>query len=490
LFPAFDRVINMPEIHVYYNAHLKYFYFKFFTNLYVLIRVFSKTTTMKKTSLIFLTILIAMTSLAQKVKTSAANAAQGLSKEEKQVMAWIDAHMQQAIEMLKESVNINSGTLNIEGVKKVGALFAKEFEKAGFTTEWVAMPDSIKRAGHLVASRRAAATSSNKRKRLFLIGHLDTVFEPDMPANPFTMLNDSTATGQGVNDMKGGDVVVIMALQALEQAGLLKNTDITAYFTGDEEHAGYPREVTRGDFINRAKQADIALAFEGANGLNSVATGRRGASGWRLDVTGKTGHSSGVFTPSAGYGAIYEAARILNQFRETLSTEKYLTFNPGIIIGGSDIEYDSETSKGAAIAKTNIISPAVTVTGDLRFLTEDQKDRARVKMREIVAQNLAQTSAKISFVDGIPSMAPTEGNQQVLSVINSISMDMGAGPTVAGDPGSRGAGDISYVAAYVDCIDGLGASGRGAHAPGETIHLNQLPFLIKRAALTIYRLSR
>ena len=447
---------------------------------------------MKKICLILCAIIIAMTSAAQKVKTSAVNA-QGLSKDEQQVMAWIDAHMPQAIELLKESVNINSGTLNIEGVKKVGALFAKEFEKAGFTTEWVAMPDSIKRAGHLVASRRSAATTTTaqkKRKRLFLIGHLDTVFEPDMPANPFTILNDSTATGQGVNDMKGGDVVVIMALQALEQAGLLKNTDITAYFTGDEEHAGYPREVTRGDFINRAKQADIALAFEGANGLNSVATGRRGASGWRLDVTGKTGHSSGVFTPGAGYGAIYEAARILNQFRETLSTERYLTFNPGIIIGGSDIEYNEATSKGAAIAKTNIISPAVTVTGDLRFLTEDQKDRARVKMKEIVSQNLAQTSAKISFMDGIPSMAPTEGNNQVLSVINSISMDMGAGPTVAGDPGSRGAGDISYVAAYVDCIDGLGASGRGAHAPGETIHLNQLPFLIKRAALTIYRLSK
>jgi glutamate carboxypeptidase len=450
---------------------------------------------MKKTSLILLSLVFAMTSVAQKANTTASTASKGLTKEEQQVLAWIDAHMPQAIELLKESVNINSGTLNVQGVKKVGALFAKEFEQAGFTTEWVAMPDSIKRAGHLVASRRpgAAATTKSKSpkgKRLFLIGHLDTVFEPDMPANPFTMLNDSTATGQGVNDMKGGDVVVIMALKALEQAGLLKNTEITAYFTGDEEHAGYPREVTRGDFINRAKQADIALAFEGANGLNSVATGRRGASGWRLDVTGKTGHSSGVFTPSAGYGAIYEAARIINQFREELSTEKYLTFNPGIIIGGSDIDYNEATSKGAAIAKTNIISPAVTVTGDLRFLTEDQKDRARAKMKAIVSQNLAQTSAKISFVDGIPSMAPTDGNNQVLSVINSISMDMGAGATVAGDPGSRGAGDISYVAAYVDCIDGLGASGRGAHAPGETIHLNQLPFLIKRAALTIYRLSK
>ena len=450
---------------------------------------------MKKISLVLLSLVFAMTSFAQKASSTATAASKGLTKEEQQVFAWIDAHMPQAIELLKESVNINSGTLNIEGVKKVGELFAKEFEQAGFTTEWVAMPDSIKRAGHLVASRRASAAATSKSKapkgkRLFLIGHLDTVFEPDMPANPFTMLNDSTATGQGVNDMKGGDVVVIMALKALEQAGLLKNTEITAYFTGDEEHAGYPREVTRGDFINRAKQADIALAFEGANGLNSVATGRRGASGWRLDVTGKTGHSSGVFTPTAGYGAIYEASRILNQFREELSTEKYLTFNPGIIIGGSDIEYNEATSKGGAIAKTNIISPAVTVTGDLRFLTEDQKDRARAKMKAIVSQNLAQTSAKISFVDGIPSMAPTEGNNKVLSVINSLSMDMGAGATVAGDPGTRGAGDISYVAAYVDCIDGLGASGRGAHAPGETIHLNQLPFLIKRAALTIYRLTR
>jgi glutamate carboxypeptidase len=420
-----------------------------------------------------------------------------LSKEEQKVMDYIDANMPRAIALLKESVDINSGTLNIEGVKKVGAIFAREFEKANFKTKWVPMPDSLRRAGHLVASigfnadqNATAKTKTKKGKKLFLIGHLDTVFEPDMPANPFTMLNDSTATGQGVTDMKGGDVVMIIALQALQAQGLLKDANIIAYLTGDEEHAGYPREVSRGDFIETAKQTEIALAFEGANGLNSVATARRGASGWLLNVKAKTGHSSGVFTPYAGYGAIYEAARIVNEFRVQLSTEKYLTFNPGVFIGGSEMNYDETKATGTAIGKTNIISPAVTVTGDLRFLTEDQKDRARVKMKEIVAQNLAQTSAKISFVDGIPSMAPTEGNNQVLSIINSISMDMGVGATIAGDPGSRGAGDISYVAAYVDCIDGLGSSGRGAHAPGETINLKELPYLIKRAALTIYRLSR
>ena len=417
-----------------------------------------------------------------------------LNKEEQKVMNYIDANMPRAIALLKESVNINSGTLNIAGVKKVGEIFAREFEKANFKTQWISMPDSLRRAGHLVATigfnNDAVGKKNTKGKKLFLIGHLDTVFEPDMPANPFTMLNDSTATGQGVNDMKGGDVVMIIALQALHAQGLLKDADIIAYLTGDEEHAANPREISRRDFIERAKQTDIALAFEGANGLNSVATARRGASGWSLNVKAKTGHSAGVFSPNAGYGAIYEAARIVNEFRVQLSTEKYLTFNPGVFIGGSEMNYNASKSSGTAIGKTNIISPAVTVTGDLRFLTEEQKINARKKMSAIVANNLAGTKATIKFTDGIPSMAPTEGNNKLLEVISGVTKDMGFGVTMAGDPGSRGAGDISYIAAYVDCIDGLGASGKGAHAPGETINLKELPFLIKRAALTIYRLSK
>ena len=451
---------------------------------------------MKKTYILCLLFVFATIQLSAQNQNKVAD--QKLSTEEQKILAYIDANMPRAIALLKESVNINSGTLNIEGVKKVGALFAKELQSAGLKTEWVAMPDSIKRAGHLVANTNLASAQSakangaakHKGKKLFLIGHLDTVFEPDMPENPFRMLNDSTATGQGANDMKGGDVVMIIALQALNEQGLLKDAAVTAYFTGDEEHAGYPREVSRGDFINSAKQSEIALAFEGANGLNSVATARRGASGWQLNVTGKTGHSSGVFTPNAGYGAIYEAARIVNEFRVQLSTEKYLTFNPGVFIGGSDMQYDEAKATGSAIGKTNIISPNTVVTGDLRFLTEQQKINARKTMQNIVNQSLTGTKATITFQDGIPSMAPTPGNEQVMEVISGVTKSMGMGPTIAGDPGSRGAGDISYVAQYMDCIDGLGASGRGAHAPGETINLKEFPILIKRAALTIYRLTR
>ena len=410
---------------------------------------------------------------------------QVLSKAEKKIAESIDKDYAAAIALLQESSNINSGSLNIDGVKKVGAIYARELEKAGFTCTWISMPDSIKRAGHLVATRKG-----KKGKKLFLIGHLDTVFEPDMPFTPFTLINDSTATGQGVNDMKGGDVIMIKALQVLHAQGLLDDVTITAYFTGDEERGGDPVSVSRGDFIERAKQHDIAIGFEGATGLNTIATARRGSSSWKLTVSAKTGHSSGIFKPSVGYGAIYEAARIINEFRLQLSTEQYLTFNPGLIIGGSEMSYDANKAAGNAIGKDNIISPAVTVTGDLRFLTEQQKENAREVMRKIVAQNLPETKATIVFEDGIPSMAPTEGNARVLAVIDAISRDLGMGETRAGDPGSRGAGDISYVAAYLDCVDGLGASGKGAHAPGETINLKELPYLTKRAALLIHRLSR
>jgi len=409
---------------------------------------------------------------------------QSLTSTEKQFLDHIDAGMPATIQLLKESVDINSGTFNITGVRAVGDLYGKELSAMGFTVEWVVLPDSLKRAGHLVATRKGT-----KGKKLFLIGHLDTVFEPDMPANPFRLLNDSTATGQGVNDMKGGDVLIIAALKALYKQRLLDGVSITIYLTGDEEQAGEPREVSRGDFIERAKKHDLVLSFEGAQGLHTVVTARRGASNWQLEVEARQAHSSGIFG-SAGFGAIYEAARIVNEFRENFSKEQYLTVNAALFIGGSDMSYNDTAQHGEVSAKTNIISPRTVVTGDLRFLTEEQKENTREKMRQVVSASLPGAKAMISFKDGIPSMPPTPGNTALAKLISDASMSLGYGEVKTGDPGSRGAGDISYVAKYADCVDGLGASGRGAHAPGETINLNEYPKLIKRTALVIYRLTR
>ncbi|HJV19889.1 MAG TPA: M20/M25/M40 family metallo-hydrolase [Sediminibacterium sp.] len=410
--------------------------------------------------------------------------AQSLTNEEQKIVLQTEKNFSEMMELLKASVNINSGTFNIPGVKQVGELYATELRKLGFTIEWVALPDSLKRAGHLVAYRKG-----KKGKKLFLIGHLDTVFEPDMTANPFTQLSDTTITGQGINDMKGGDVMIIAAMRALHELNLLNDATITIYMTGDEENAGEPRSVSRSDFIARAKAHDIALGFEGANGLNSIATARRGSSGWQLEVEGKQGHSSGVFT-GAGYGAIYEASRIINTFRETLSKEKYLSFNPGLFIGGSEMEVNLEAQKGTVSGKTNIISPKTVVIGDLRFLSEEQKKNARKTMEQITAQHLPGTKARIRFEDGIPAMAPTRGNEALAEELSKTNLALGFGKLTPGNPGSRGAGDISYIAAYLDCLDGLGASGKGAHAPGEVLNVKEFPKLMKRAAVFIYRLTR
>jgi glutamate carboxypeptidase len=406
-----------------------------------------------------------------------------LNVEEKKIIQSIHADLGQNLDLLQRMVNINSGSLNIKGVKSVGDVLSAEFARIRFRTEWINMPDSVKRAGHLVASIKG-----NKGKKLFLIGHLDTVFEPDMPAKPYKKVNDSTVTGQGVEDMKGGDVIIFAALQALYKNGLLNNATITAYFTGDEEKTGSPLKVSRGDFIERAKSHDIALAFEGAIG-STIATARRGSSGWELKVAGKQAHSSGIFNKN--YGAIYEAARILNEFRLQLANEKYLTFNPGIIVGGTEVNYDRAKITASVSGKTNIISPSCILQGDLRFLSQQQRDSARAKMLRIVhSDNLPGSTAEISFTDGLPAMEPTKGNADLAEMLSRISVDLGYSKITPGDPSGRGAGDISFISQFVDALDGLGAEGWGGHAPGETMSLKNFERQVQRAALLIYRLTR
>ncbi|WP_282162249.1 M20/M25/M40 family metallo-hydrolase [Ulvibacterium marinum] len=408
---------------------------------------------------------------------------QNLKRPERKIVASVESNNAAAIDFLEKVVNINSGTLNLEGVQKVGEVFQNEFDALGFKTTWISKPDEMNRAGHLFAE-----TSGNKGKKLLLIGHLDTVFEEDSPFQLFKMVNDSIAHAPGGNDMKGGNVIVLYALKALQENGLLNDAQIIVAFTGDEESTGKPLEISRKDLIEAAKRSDIALGFETSTGFNFATVARRGASGWELKTTGKRAHSSGVFSERTGAGAIFEMSRILNGFYEQVKGEQYLTFNPGVLLGGTFIDYDIKTGKGEAFGKTNVVPQTALVRGGLRFMSEEQKERARNKMREIVADHLPKTAAEISFTDSYPAMEPTEGNKKLLEQLNQVSLDLGQGEVLAYDPGKRGAADTSFVAEYVDCLDGLGTMGSGAHTPQETVNLNTIEALTKRTAILIYRL--
>jgi len=402
--------------------------------------------------------------------------AQKISPDEQKIVTYIDAHTADAIALLEKAVNIESPTENLAGVKQVGTVFKSEFEALGFTARWINMPAAMKRGGHLLAEK-----TGSKGKRVLLLGHIDTVLKGEK-----FIRKGTKGFGTGSSDMKAGDVVLLFALKALNDTGALKDAQVIVMLTGDEEDSGDPIEVSRGDMIDAAKRSDLALSFE--NGGSNVATvARRGASDWMIEVTSRTGHSSQIFK-SMGNGAIFEASRILSQFYEKLRGEAYLSFNPSVIAGGTEVEVKDQnlTTRG----KTNVVPAKVIVRGDLRFIREEQKEATREKMRKIVAASLSGTSSKITFMDGIPAMSPSEGNMNLLRQLDAVSQDLGFEKIEPLDAGERGAGDVSYVAHLVPALDGLGATGGGAHARGEYADLDTLPRQIKRAALLIYRLTR
>lgn len=408
---------------------------------------------------------------------STAVAARELAPVERRIVDLIDNRREPTIAALGRAVDIASATENHTGVRQLADYYATELRALGFETRWVDQAE-VGRAGHLVAER-----TGTQGKRLLLIGHLDTVLQGERFRR-----EGSRGYGSGTSDMKAGNLIALEALHALHAVGALEGRQVIVVFTGDEEDTGKPYAKSRAALVEAAARSDVALAFEGYEPGTAV-VGRRGFSSWRLEVSGSQGHSSTIFGDERGSGAIFEAARILAAFHGELR-EPYLTFNPSVILGGTDVAYDPATFGGSATGKTNVVPRTAVVEGDMRFLTRDQLDRAREKMRAIVADHLPRTSASISFVDGMPSMAPTDGNRALLALLDQVSRDLGTGPIEAHDPSKRGAGDVSFVADLVPGLDGLGARGAQEHAPGEYADLDELPGLTKRAALLMYRLTR
>ena len=417
---------------------------------------------------------------------ASAFAGESLTADEQRIAKWIDAHTDDAIALLRETVDIPSGSMNLEGVQAVGRVMQRELDAVGLDTQWIDMPTDVNRAGHLFGRK------GGQGRKFILIGHLDTVFESDDGIKPFSRDGD-IATGHGVYDMKAGNVIIVYALRALQEIGALDGIPLVVAYTGDEEKSGRPLSVSRQHLIEAGQWADIALGFEEAmyfDDTDWATIARRSSSRWILSVSGKQSHSSNIFNEETGAGAIFEAARILNAFYDEVRGEEYLTFNAGNIQGGTEVDYDSAASRGTVFGKSNVVPRTVIVNGGIRTISKDQLERAQAAMTAIVAANHPHTSATIEFREGYPPMAPTKGNIALQKALSEINVALGREPMPALDPGKRGAADISFVAPYTDALAGLGGIGGGGHTPDEYLELSSLPLAIKRAAILIYRLSR
>jgi glutamate carboxypeptidase len=408
-----------------------------------------------------------------------------LTPAEQTMLRTVDAEQQRTTDMLQRWVDQNSGSHNLAGIRSVRDMVEPEFRQLGFKTEWIDMKDAG-RAGHLVARHVGSRTG----KRLLLIAHLDTVFEPDSPFQRWTREGDM-AHGPGSGDDKGGIAVIVAALRAMQAAGTLKNANITVFMTGDEEDAGDPLSISRRDLIAEGKKADAALDFEDLSvndGKDMGSIGRRSAGSWQVTVTGRSAHSSGIGAPGVGYGAIYELARILDQFRRQLPEDK-LTYNVGLIGGGQSAKLDADKIRLEATGKTNIVAATAVARGDLRAISEYQIARTQQKMRAIVAQSLPGAKAEISFEGRYPPMPPTAANRTLLTRLNAVNADMGLPPMGELDPAERGAGDISFVAKDVSGLVGLGPASEGSHTAKEAVDVPSIFKQAKRAAILMSRLA-
>jgi glutamate carboxypeptidase len=411
-----------------------------------------------------------------------ASAAQ-LSAPEIKMRDYLSQKQGEQLSLLEKLVNINSGTENIEGVNKIGEMLRPEFEALGFKTRWEQGITPMKRAATLIIEREG-----NKGKRLLLIGHLDTVFPKNSPFQRFQK-NGNKATGPGVIDDKGGILVILYALKALHAVKALEGSIIRIALTGDEESSGKPTAISRKPLVDLAKKSDIALDFEPSTIRGTASIARRGGTHWKIEATGKEGHSSQIFKPASGYGAIFELIRILNEMRSTLSHEENLTFNVGTILGGTQVNFDPATNSGSTFGKNNIIPKAAMATGDLRYLTSDQKIQAQKRITAIVNQSLSGTSATVQFQDAMPAMPPTPNNAKLLEQYSQISQNLGYGAVKQLPPDLRGGGDISYVASGMQAnLVGLGPFGDGEHSPQESLEIDTLVMQSQRAALLMYAL--
>ncbi|MES2694606.1 MAG: M20/M25/M40 family metallo-hydrolase [Verrucomicrobiota bacterium] len=400
-----------------------------------------------------------------------------LAPEEKALADWLAGQKESMVALLEKTVKIDSPSENVAGVRAHADVLSAELKATGLEPRWIPLPVSSKRAGHLFAEHKGT-----KGKRVLLIGHLDTVLR----GGKFERDGD-TGRGSGANDMKGGNVVLVYALKALQATGALEGTQIVVALTGDEESIGNPLEVSRRELIAAGKRTDVALAFETARaGEGTIA--RRGSSGWLLEVTGPTGHSSGIFSNAMGSGAIYETSRILEGFHTELRKLPGLTANVAVIAGGAEVK--DEVWSVTAEGKSNIIPAKAVARGDLRAVSPEQLAAAEVAMRAVIAKNRPRTQPTLTISHRYPPLAAEPRHLEVLAAYSAVSIDVGMGAVKGNEPSQRGAGDGAFVAPYCAVLDGLGPYGTGAHAERETVDLKSLVPQATRAAILIYRLTR
>ena len=389
--------------------------------------------------------------------TAATFNAQTLSKTEQQIVKNIDADMPATIALLKVSVNINSGIFNKEGVKEVGGLFTKELAALGFTVEGIPMPDSVKRAGLLVAWRKG-----KKGKKLLLIGHLDTVFPEGTDVK--VKREGTKLYGPGIGDDCRGLAVVLTVAKQVISAKVPFAGRLLIVGTVGEEGPGNLRGVRA---IFRSPLKDSINVFLSIDGTGfGITNGGVGSNRYRVSYVGPGGHSYGAFGMPNPIHAMGRAIAKISELQVPMTPK--VTFNVGIVSGGTSVNSISASGVMDVDLRSESAASLAVIDGALQTALRRALDEERARWPQSkVALNMkidtigirpAGTTPDTSFAVRTAQAAATHMNLYAPLTISStdanIPMNLGI-PALTLDGGGIGKGAHSLEEWYDDRTDGF-----------------------------------
>ena len=379
---------------------------------------------------------------------------------------------------LADWVGRNTGSWNTAGLEAFAPLVAGELASLGFTVAIEAsapleVPDrKDPRTGPLVLAERRADLDPERAHHFLLIGHLDTVFEPDSPFQGFAPDpgDSGCALGPGVSDMKGGLVVLVAALRALAESGDLARMDVTVLLNSDEELGSLG---SRARIEAEAKKAQVGLVFESAREGGEMARDRGGAGQFFLTIDGQAAHASSSATE--GHSAIVALARKVIAIESLTDYDRGVLLNVGTVAGGT---------------KRNIVPEHANAWIDLRYDEPAVGEEAKQKLEEIARSvDVPGTSAKLWGRLHRPPKPATPESDALLAKHRRVTRDLGYPAPEAVH--SAGVTDGSLTAAVgLPTLDTMGARGGDAHTEREFVVLRSLSERAAIAAVLLRKLSR
>ena len=400
-----------------------------------------------------------------------------LTEQERTLVHWVQSQEATMLHDLETYVNINTGTFNHDGIHKLRDRLEVEFQSMGFETSLqpggeidllTCKPRNMAFADHLLA-RRAGRQST----KLFLNGHLDTVFAKDDEFQNITIKPDGTLKGPGVLDMKGGLVVLTYALKALHHSGRLDDAHITIFLNTDEEIGSLG---SRSFIEELAMKHEVGLIFEGS-GDHKLARQRKGLGQARIKVTGRESHAGAAH--QKGVSANLELAHKVIELEGLTDYSKKTTINVGVIQGGEK----RNTRPGCAEALV-----------DLRFVDNQEGIRLKSQVEHIA---LTPYTHYPDFPDLPKSEVwailhrPAKTIHPSTDTLIAEAMGLSAviGEPISGTYFSGGGTDGSLTQAKgLPTVDSLGLNGGGAHSSREWTTTTSLMARTKLATVLIDRL--